>query len=432
MREMKNSGVEWIGEIPVDWDTIKIKQLPDRSIENSFVDGDWIESPDISDEGIRYLTTGNIGDGKYKKQGNGFVTLEVFQNLNCKYAYPGDLVISRLNAPYGRSCILPDDYSEYVLAVDNVILRTNNDKKYICYITQCDGYQKSVEDNAKGTTMKRISRTNLGNVLLPFPPLSEQHRIADFLDEKCAKIDAVIEKQKQVIEKLKEYKLSVITEAVTKGLDPTVPMKDSGVEWIGEIPENWEIKKLKYATTIMRGRFNHRPRNDPDYYDGQYPFVQTGDVARAKKYITDYSQTLNDLGYSVSKEFPSGSIVMTIAANVADVAILNFNACFPDSVVGFVPNNVESMYLYYVLKAMKQQLLRNAIISTQLNLNIEIIKEEFIPVPSKEEQRIILERLDRKNEEIDLTIAKKQAIIEKLIEYKKSLIYEVVTGKREV
>ena len=209
-------------------------------------------------------------------------------------------------------------------------------------------------------------------------------------------------------------------------------MKNSGVEWIGEIPENWEIKKLKYATTIMRGRFNHRPRNDPDYYDGQYPFVQTGDVARAKKYITDYSQTLNDLGYSVSKEFPSGSFVMTIAANVADVAILNFNACFPDSVVGFVPKNVESMYLYYVLKAMKQQLLRNAIISTQLNLNIEIIKEEFIPVPSKEEQRIILERLDRKNEEIDLTIAKKQAIIEKLTEYKKSLIYEVVTGKKEV
>lgn len=182
----------------------------------------------------------------------------------------------------------------------------------------------------------------------------------------------------------------------------------------------------------MRGKFSHRPRNDPDYYDGQYPFVQTGDVARAKKYISTYSQTLNDLGYSVSKEFPRGSIVMSIAANVADVAILDFNACFPDSVVGFFPDNIEQMYLFYALKSMRQQLLRNAIISTQLNLNIEIIKEEFVPIPTKEEQLSILSYIDNKCEKIDVTIEKYSTNIDKLIEYKKSLIYEAVTGKLEV
>ena len=139
-----------------------------------------------------------------------------------------------------------------------------------------------------------------------------------------------------MIEKLKTYKLSVITEAVTKGLNPNVPMKDSGVEWIGEIPEHWEMLKLKYASSILRGKFNHRPRNDPAYYDGIYPFVQTGDVARANKYIKKYSQTLNEKGYAVSKVFPANSICMTIAANIGDVAILTFDACFPDSVVGFV------------------------------------------------------------------------------------------------
>ena len=166
---MKDSGVEWIGEIPKDWEIRRIKTLPDVNVDNSYVDGDWIESTDISDDGIRYLTTGNIGDGKYKNQGNGYISLDTFKRLNCKYAYPGDLVISRLNAPYGRSCILPNDYTEYVLAVDNVILRPNADKRYICFVSQCEGYQFSVEDQSKGTTMKRISRMNLGNIVIPLP-----------------------------------------------------------------------------------------------------------------------------------------------------------------------------------------------------------------------------------------------------------------------
>lgn len=418
MREMKNSGVEWIGEIPADWYVTTYRRIFSRRKEY-----------DDKDKQVLSLTIQGVKEknDSYGKMAEDFTGHQIVKK--------GDLVFTPrdFDATPILSGIAPCDG-----CISNLyfILYPHNIESV--YAPFYNYFMWGVKWG--GDIWKRLSYgmrfsynfQQFGSLPTVLPPISEQHRIADFLDEKCAKIDAVIEKQKQVIEKLKEYKLSVITEAVTKGLDPTVPMKDSGIEWIGEIPKNWEIKKLKYATTIMRGRFNHRPRNDPDYYDGQYPFVQTGDVARAKKHITDYSQTLNDLGYSVSKEFPSGSIVMTIAANVADVAILNFNACFPDSVVGFVPKNVESMYLYYVLKAMKQQLLRNAIISTQLNLNIEIIKEEFIPVPSKEEQLIILETLEKKNAEIDLTIDKKQSIIEKLTEYKKSLIYEVVTGKREV
>lgn len=421
MREMKNSGVEWIGEIPAEWKIVKVKQAFFRKNEKAQQENPVVLSLARSGVKVRDITAneGQIAESYY----------------NYNPVSIGDLLLNPMDLYSGANCSISKVEGVISPAYANLRSKEGYFSNFYDYYFKVQYWMMVLFAHGKGVSFdNRWTLTNetLMNFPVVAPSLTEQHRIADFLDEKCAKIDAVIEKQKQVIEKLKEYKLSVITEAVTKGLDPTVPMKDSGVEWIGEIPENWEIKKLKYATTIMRGRFNHRPRNDPDYYDGQYPFVQTGDVARAKKYITDYSQTLNDLGYSVSKEFPSGSIVMTIAANVADVAILNFNACFPDSVVGFVPKNVESMYLYYVLKAMKQQLLRNAIISTQLNLNIEIIKEEFIPVPSKEEQRIILERLDRKNEEIDLTIAKKQAIIEKLTEYKKSLIYEVVTGKKEV
>jgi len=211
---MKDSGIEWIGMIPESWDVVRIKHLRNRE-ENSFEDGDWIEAPSISETGIRYLTTGNIGDGNYKEQGNGFVTQETFDALKCKYAYPGDLVFSRLNAPYGRSCILPNHYPEYVLAVDNVILRTDCCKKFLCYLTQCTGYQRVVEEKANGTTMKRISRTNLGDIALPIPTLEEQEAIAMYLDTECVATDSVISANEETIQKLKEYRQSIIYEAVT-------------------------------------------------------------------------------------------------------------------------------------------------------------------------------------------------------------------------
>lgn len=212
---MKDSGVEWLGKIPEKWHIVRIKNLPDYTQENAFIDGDWIESPDITDEGIRYLTTGNIGDGIFKRQGNGYISYDTFVKLNCKYAYPDDLVIARLNSPFGRSCILPSDEKQYVLAVDIVILRTNQNKKFICYVTQCPNFQHSVEDYSRGTAMKRISRSNLGLIQIGLPPLEEQQQITDYLDKKCAEIDKLIAIKQQKIETLTEYKKSLIYEYVT-------------------------------------------------------------------------------------------------------------------------------------------------------------------------------------------------------------------------
>ena len=212
---MRDSGIEWIGKIPESWNVSKIKMLADFNQENSFMDGDWIESPYIEDEGIRYITTGNIGDGMFKRQGNGFISNATFEKLQCKYAYPGDLIFSRLNEEYGRSCILPDDYEKYVIAVDNVILRTKEEKRYICYATQCTNYHTAVFFLARGTAMKRISRTNLGNVSVPLPTIQEQKQIADYLDKKCADINGLISIKQQKIEELKEYKKSLIYEYVT-------------------------------------------------------------------------------------------------------------------------------------------------------------------------------------------------------------------------
>lgn len=150
---------------------------------------------------------------------------------------------------------------------------------------------------------------------------------------------------------LQEKRAALISHAVTKGLDSNTPMKDSGIEWLGEIPTHWEVKPIKYLSHILRGKFTHRPRNDPRFYDGLYPFIQTGNIASAGKYITDYQQTLNALGYAVSKEFPAGTFVLSIAAHIGDVAILGFPACFPDSIVGLVPKNI--IYLDCVYRSLQ-------------------------------------------------------------------------------
>ena len=416
MKKMKYSGIEWIGEIPEDWGISTYRRLLNRRKEY-----------DDQDKQVLSLTTQGVKvkNENYGKMAEDFTGHQIVKQ--------GDLVFTPrdFDATPILSGIAPCDGC--ISNLYFVLYPHNISETFIPFINY---FMWGVKWG--GDIWKRLSYgmrfsynfQQFGALPIAVPPIDTQRRIADFLDDKCGKIDRYIEKQQQIIDKLKEYKQAVITEAVTKGLDPDAPMKDSGIEWIGMIPEHWDVKKLKYATDILRGKFNHRPRNDPDYYDGQYPFIQTGDVARATKCINDFSQTLNQKGYDVSKEFPSGSVVMTIAANVADVSILNFRACFPDSIVGFIPKDVDKLYLFYILKAMRQQLLKNAIISTQLNLNIEIIKEEFIAIPSKREQNEIILYLENTCDKINSAIAKQTRIIEKLTEYKKSLIYEAVTGKK--
>ena len=184
---------------------------------------------------------------------------------------------------------------------------------------------------------------------------------------------------------------------------------------------------------MVRGQFTHRPRNDPALYDGPYPFVQTGDITAAKKYIRTYSQTLNVLGLSVSKTFPRGTLVMSIAANIGDVAILDFEACFPDSMVGMIPGPKTNLdYLFYLMRAMKGIMLRSAVLSTQLNLNYVRIGTNFAAFPPKSEQEAIAEYLDAKEQEVLSIREMHNQQIETLTAYHKSLIHECVTGQRRV
>ena len=428
-RQMKDSGIEWIGQIPEEWHVSKIKNVYIVILGKMLSPSQTQKDQTLEN----YLCAANIKwsgvDTSIQKQ------MWFSESDKAEYKlHEGDILIME-GGLAGTSCKYRGEMAPCFIqnSVHCCRAKSNYSNQFLYYWMNVVYNSKYIENICNKATIQHYTKEKVMNTPFLICSSLEQEKIVSYLDRKCAQIDAIISKQQQIIEKLKEYKLSVITEAVTKGLDPNVPMKDSGVEWIGKIPEHWTMLKLKHTSSILRGKFNHRPRNDPAYYDGNHPFVQTGDVARANKYIKSYSQTLNEKGYAVSKEFPANSICMTIAANVGDVAILTFDACFPDSVVGFVPSdNIAWDYLYYVLTAMKKQFVRNAIISTQLNLNIEIIKEEFIPVAPLRIQKEISKFLDGKYLAIDRTISAKQSAIDKLTDYKKSLIYEVVTGKKEV
>ncbi len=201
----------------------------------------------------------------------------------------------------------------------------------------------------------------------------------------------------------------MISHAVTKGLNPDAPMKDSGVEWLGEVPERWVIKSYRYACKIYRGKFGHRPRNDPAFYDGEYPFIQTGDVARAGKYIKDYKQTLNEKGVGVSQKFPVGTLMMAIAANIGDTAILGFEAYAPDSVVGFKPKvDIDLEFLRYSFMAALPALEQTSTQSTQANLNVDRIGAVQASFPSVSEQKEIVAYLDSLLEQYDDIESKSQ------------------------
>lgn len=214
---LRPSGIDWIGNIPLNWSSMKLKHTV-KDIETDFMDGDWIESTDISTEGIRYLTSGNIGAGYYKEQGEGFISEETFAELNCIEVFPGDLLISRLNEPIARTCFIPDLGYRIVTCVDNVIYRPIGnlfDKRYIMYQLNCKPFWFNASQLSSGATMQRISRSKLGAIKVLVPPLLEQQAIADYLDKKCAEIDGLKAKLSKKRETLTELRQSIISEVVT-------------------------------------------------------------------------------------------------------------------------------------------------------------------------------------------------------------------------
>jgi len=252
MREMKDSKLFWIDDIPSNWKIMPIKYLKSEQ-HNSFVDGPFgsnLKSQHYVEDGDVYvIESGFISTGKFIYKDFKTITKNHFKTIRRSEATEGDVIIAKIGANFGMSGELPQLNKPSVISGNSLKLTLNKNKilnfifvKEMEIIKYTGGFISIVNETAQPA----LSLGSLNNFRLPVPPLEEQYQIADFLDHKCSEIDALTADIQTQIETLEEYKKSVITEAVTKGLDPNVEMKDSGVEWIGKIPADWNVTKIKY------------------------------------------------------------------------------------------------------------------------------------------------------------------------------------------
>lgn len=440
----KDAKLEWIDSIPKNWSLAPLKYMALEK-DSLFLDGDWIESKDISDNGIRYITTGNVGEGQYKEQGAGFITDEKFIKLGCTEVFPGDVLISRLNNPIGRACVVPDLHSRIVTSVDNVIFRPDGSyfKQYLVYLFSSKDYFKHTSELARGATMQRISRGLLGNIRLMVPSYEEQKAIANFLNHETTKIDTLIEEQKTLIRLLQEKRQAVISHAVTKGLNPNAPMKDSGVEWLGEVPEHWEVTHLKYLVQakagIQMGPFGGMLK-DLEYKDtgfklyGQENTI-SGDFSKGKRWLT------RERYYELSNyNLEDGDIVLTRKGSLGNARLIK-NLTTPGVIdsdtirVRVNPNKLNGVFLSLLMHEahyIAEQIQRTRRGSVLPGLNSETIANLKFLTPPLEEQGKLVAEIQKIIAFYDHSLAECLSKSKLLQERRTALISAAVTGKIDV
>lgn len=425
MTTMKDSGIEWIGVISTDFNAVRIKYV------FSIIGGCGFkeELQGFSNGKYPFYKASDLANSTtYISAANNYVDEGTVIQEQYKIIPRYSILLPKIGEAMkkNRRCI-----NVTPCIVDNncqgLVLNTNDNLQYLYYTLSC--VDMIWFDN--GGTVPCVNNLKLLNAYIPLPPLPEQQRIADYLDKQCSIMDKLAEILQQQIEKLKEYKQSVITEAVTKGLDPNVAMKDSGIEWIGEIPKNWSINKIKYVCTI-NPKISH-PCYDivsyvpMDCVKNGYMESKEISVSHISSGLTIFSN--NDIIMAkVTPCFENGNIA--IATDLTNGLAYGSSELFVFRVI-----TANLKYIFYLLQNDKfKDYAKSTMVGTGglKRVSPNFINSLAIPLPPLPEQQRIVDYLDKKCEEIDKLIKIKQEKIDKLSEYKKSLIYECVTGKREV
>lgn len=418
MREMKDSGIEWIGEIPKHWKCCKQKYGLTLLNGRAFKESEFLE------------------DGKYKvlRVGNLFTNpIWHYSNLmleDNKYCQKGDLLYSwsMSYAPFiwsGDKVIY--HYHIWKVLIDDILC-----KKFVYYYLLA--LTEALYAEIHETTMGFITMGIMNNSYLPYCNLEEQQQIANFLDTQCSKIDATTEDIQKKISLLEDYKKSVITEAVTKGLNPDAEMKDSGIEWIGEIPKDWTVKNLKYIFDITSG--STPASGVSQYWDGDIKWITPADFKTNDVYVFGGRRNITGLGLmSCSTQvIPDSSIIFSKRAPIGSVVITGEKMCINQGCLALISKHQKTSvkFYYYALSILDKifDMLGNG--TTFKEISAFRFSNTSLQCPRFEEQQQIADYLDTKCSEIDTFIADKKRQLDILADYKKSLIYEYVTGKKEV
>ena len=264
-------------------------------------------------------------------------------------------------------------------------------------------FEAQLASKGTGTTFKAITQDVVKNLEIPIPPLPEQERIVARIEELFSQLDAGVETLKKTKAQLAVYRQAVLKEAFEGRLTIHVPV-NLPLSWessdetntLPAIPEEWHYIALKYLGDLGRGKSKYRPRNDPKLFvDGKYPFIQTGDVKAATNCITSFTKQYGEFGLSQSKLWPKGTLCITIAANIAETAFLGIDACFPDSIVGFTPNeSILAEYVRYFVESQKIRLWAFAPATAQKNINLDTLENLIVPYCSIDEQRVVISEIE--------------------------------------
>ena len=433
MSAMKDTGIEWIGEIPLGWELRRIKTnynilagATPKSGEASFWDGGipWITPADYTTEGV------------YVSAGHKSITEDGLNSCATSLIPEGSIIFSK-RAPVGLVAINKNPLCTNQGCL-SCVPKADVDAKYFYYVMSiyCDQFNLF----ASGTTFKEISTDAFANFKLPYPDYMTQKRISSFLDAKCAEIDALIAAKEKTNALLRERRQSIIYEAVTKGLDPNAPMKDSGVEWIGEIPQRWGIAPIKNYATIRSG-FTLGKRYDSEKCS-EYSYLR---VANVQGYFTDLSDVAKIMMPPEEAEqykLHPGELLMTEGGDRdklgrGSIWHGEIENCLHQNHV-FALTTSEGLlveYLDYLTTSDvgRQYFDFSAKKTTNLaSTNSTTIMNFRIPIPPIEDQKEIVTQLNERIGEIDRIIKHNTIIISRLQEYRKSIIFEAVTGKVEV
>lgn len=410
----KPSGIGWIGEIPEGWEKCRFKNFLTL-----------INKPSISDTKVG-LENIESGSGKYLPSDSEF-------DGNGVEFLIDDILYGKLR-PYLMKVWVAEFTGNAVGDFFVFRAKKNANPYFLKYLMLSDGFTKEADGATEGAKMPRVSSEFIMSLRYYLPSKKEQIAIAYYLDAKCANIDNVVAIQRKRIELLKELKQSIITHAVTKGLDKTAKMKDSGIDWIGKIPEGWKVKRLKLLAKIKTG--TTPPTKVEKYYDSEdikwYTPSDITDSLRlneSERYISNIAKLEN-----AGKLFPAKTIYFVgIGATIGKVAVCDEEASCNQQVNAIIPNKGNNyLYLAYCLRCQKEIVYLMANVVTLPIMNQEKNGELKLPVPPFSEQTAIVEFLDKKCSTIDKQIAKVEKQIELLNEYKQSVITECVTGKRKV
>ena len=418
MTRMKESGIDWIGQIPEEWEMSKIRYLVTTRSEKR-----------ITDSSVPYIGLENIESqtGKFVKTG---IQVDKSENIVVEI---GDVLFGKLRPylrKYWRATFTSTASSEFL-----VFQSSELDMNFLYYAIQSDSFIEEVNTSTYGSKMPRASWEYIKNMRIAFPTsLVEQQKIADFLDKKIVQLDKVKSLLEEQIQKLKDYRASLIYETVTKGLDKTVPMKDSGVDWIGQVPEGWEVKRLKDYVDFQTGTTPPQSIGVNQEREGVRWFKpgdfsdESVDLTSAENYIT--SEIVKQQKLSV---YPEKTILVVGIASIGKVGYSENHSYSNQQITALkVTGQTFPKYLAYLMFSSGQYIRETALYTIVPIINNQYLSSLKIVLPNRVVQETIVEYLDKKIEQINKMIVIKNDQIKNINKQRQTLIYDYVTGKRRV